>query len=148
MRNKFCSKILELYPKKEEFVDRCSDFLIYAYDCNERERTVFTSQIEGDSDKVFRVINKQEKEIVHICVDGGLLEKGVGGSRFDCMVFDDGKLLLIEFKLNVTSNKEMTLHKRFSDGINQIKEYFLSLKKQNKYINGISKIDLYCEYEF
>lgn len=130
MRNRFCSKILGLYPEGKNFVDKCSDSPIYAYDCNEQERTVFTSKIEDGSGKVFIVINEQKKEIVHICVDGGLLKKGEGGSRFDCMVFDDIKLLLIEFKLNVTSTNENTLHKRFSDGINQIKEYFLNLKKQ------------------
>lgn len=138
MEKNFCSKILKIYPDKTDCVDVCSYSKIYVYDCNEEDRTIFMSAEDADcDDNRFKIINNDNKEIIHICVDGGLIKKGEAydekkelNARFDCMVFNEEKLLLIEFKLNAISDNQNTLAKRIRDGITQIKEYYCYLERR------------------
>lgn len=138
MGKKFCSKILKIYPDKTDCVDVCSDSKIYVYDSKEEDRTIFMSAKSNDcGDNRFKIINNDNKEIIHICVDGVLIKKGEAydekeefKGRFDCMVFDEDKLLLIELKLNTVSDNQKTLAGRIREGITQIKEYYCYLERR------------------
>jgi hypothetical protein len=135
MKEGFCSQILNIYPNKTDCVDKLSEELIYVYDCENKNKTIFTSELPIESDKSFKIKNENKTEVVHICIDGGLIEKGkdyIGdkGShgRFDCMVLDNNKLLLLELKMNVISSSSNTLYKRFYEGMEQIQECYLYFK--------------------
>lgn len=135
MKEGFCSQILNIYPNKTDCVDKLSDELIYIYDCENEKKTIFTSELLAESDKSFKIINENKTEVIHICIDGGLIEKGkdyVGDGkshgRFDCMLLDNNKLLLLELKMNVISFSSNTLYKRFYEGMEQIQECYLYFK--------------------
>ena len=137
MKEGFCSQILNIYPNKTDCVDKLSDELIYIYDCENKNKTIFTSKLPIESDKSFKIKNENKTEVIHICIDGGLIEKGKdyvrdgkSHGRFDCMLLDNNKLLLLELKMNVTSSSEMNLYKRFCKGLEQIQEYYIYLKEK------------------
>ena len=137
MRNNFCSKIQALFTATPYSIDRLSESIIYAYDCKQSQCTFFTTSADFH-DKALKIINNNNNEIVHICVDGGLIEygledyvgDGIVRGRCDCIIFDDNKLLLVEFKMDVDSlTKDKTLWKSFRHAMNQIKDFYLFLKE-------------------
>lgn len=137
MRNNFCSKIQALFTATPYSIDRLSESIIYAYDCKQSQCTFFTTSADFH-DKALKIINNNNNEIVHICVDGGLIEygledyvgDGIVRGRCDCIIFDDNKLLLVEFKMDVDSlTKDKTLWKSFSHAMNQIKDFYIFLKE-------------------
>lgn len=136
MRNDFCSIIQTIYTSNPYTIDRLCDIFLYVYDCNSSKRTIFTIS-DVNKDKSLKITNKRKNEIIHICIDGGIIEygledyvgDGVTRGRCDCMIFDDNKLLLVEFKMEVEPlAKDKTLWKNFSHAMKQIKDFFLYLK--------------------
>lgn len=109
---------------------------IFGFDVKADRRTYLTDDI-ADKDKGIVIENQDAKELHHICVDGGLvtygLEDYVGDGRkhgrFDSMLFSDDVLLLVEYKMESTTEKDNNRWRRFSDGMNQISEYFLHLRQ-------------------
>lgn len=117
-------------------IDRLCGTTLYAYDCSSSRRT-FLVESDANKDKSLKIINKRGCEIIHICIDGGIIRygledyvgDGVPRGRCDCMIFNNNELLLVEFKMDVEpSTKDKTLWKNFSHAMTQIKDFFLYLK--------------------
>lgn len=107
---------------------------MYGYDVKAEERTYMTDSIL-DKDKGLVVSNPLSKELHHVCVDGGLVKYGlydyVGDGephgRFDSILYTEEKVLFVEYKMESTSDKDKTKWARFSDGMNQIADYFVHM---------------------
>lgn len=136
MRNTFCSKLMTIYDSSSYSIDCHEDSVLYVYDCQESRRTFITASSDC-ADKSLKVTNDNNYEIVHICVDGGLIEYGledyVGDGiirgRCDCMLFDNNKLLLVEFKMNVSSTSgDSNLWRHYRHAMVQIRDFFLYLR--------------------
>ena len=136
MRHYLCSKIGPIFTSNPYTIDFLSDQILFAYDCKTSNRTYFTAA-STNQDKSIKINNPLGKEIIHICIDGGLIRHGlkdyVGDGkprgRCDCMIFNDDKLLLIEFKMDVQElTRDKTLWKTFSHAMKQIKEFFKHLE--------------------
>ena len=136
MRNNFCSKIQTIYTSNPYTIERLFDSSLYAYDCKSSKRTFFTAS-DTNKDKSLIIINKRNNEIIHICIDGGIIKygledyvgDGITRGRCDCMIFDDNKLLLVEFKMDVEPlTRDKTLWKNYSHAMKQIKDFFIYLK--------------------
>lgn len=136
MRNTFCSKLKMLYNSSSYDVDRLEDSVIYVYDCQESKRTFITTSSDN-AVKSLKLVNDNNYEIVHICVDGGLIEygledyvgDGVVRGRCDCMLFNDNKLLLVEFKMNVNpTSEDSNLWRHYRHAMAQIRDFFLYLR--------------------
>ncbi len=136
MRNNFCDTIQTIYTSNPYTIDRLCGTTLYAYDCSSSRRT-FLVESDANKDKSLKIINKRGCEIIHICIDGGIIRygledyvgDGVPRGRCDCMIFNNNELLLVEFKMDVEpSTKDKTLWKNFSHAMTQIKDFFLYLK--------------------
>lgn len=136
MRNRFCNKIKSLFTANPYTIERENGPVLYAYDDKTQKRTFLTSD-HTNSDKSLIIHNNKRQELIHICIDGGLIEYGledyVGDGqtrgRCDCMIFSDSHLILIEFKMDMnpeTSDKGRW--RNFSQGMAQIKDFYLYLK--------------------
>lgn len=147
MRNNFCSIIQTIYTSNPYTIDRLCSTLLYAYDCGLSKRT-FLVESDTNKDKSLKIKNDKRSEIVHICIDGGIIKHGledyvgdgIPRGRCDCMIFNDNKLLLVELKMDVEPlTKDKTLWKNFSHAMKQIKDFFLylkaSLQQEGKGIN-------------
>ena len=135
MRNNFCDTIQTIYTSNPYTIDRLCGTTLYAYDCSSSRRT-FLVESDANKDKSLKITNKRGCEIIHICIDGGIIRygledyvgDGVPRGRCDCMIFNNNKLLLVEFKMDVEpSTKDKTLWKNFSHAMTQIKDFFLSI---------------------
>lgn len=138
MRNPFCAKVQSLFTANTYDIERLGDSILYAYDCKQSQRTFFTASAEF-CEKSLKITNDSLHEIVHICVDGGLIQYGLEDyigdgkkhGRCDCLIFDDNKLLLVEFKMDVEPlTKDKTLWGNFSHAMTQIKDFYLYLKER------------------
>lgn len=136
MRNNFCDTIQTIYTSNPYTIDCLCGTTLYAYDCSSSRRT-FLVESDANKDKSLKITNKRGCEIIHICIDGGIIRygledyvgDGVPRGRCDCMIFNNNKLLLVEFKMDVEpSTKDKTLWKNFSHAMTQIKDFFLYLK--------------------
>lgn len=136
MRNSFCAKLESLFTANPYDIDRLSDTILYAYDCKQSQRTFLTASAEF-CEKSLKITNNKQDEIVHICVDGGLIQYGLEDyigdgkkhGRCDCIIFDNDRLLLVEFKMDVKPlTMDKTLWGNFSSAMTQIKDFYLYLK--------------------
>lgn len=137
MRNNFCNVIQTIYTSNPYTVDRLYSTPLYAYDCSSSKRT-FLVESDANEAKSLKIINDKRSEIIHICIDGGIIKygledyvgDGVPRGRCDCMIFDDNQLLFVEFKMDIEPlTKDKTLWKNFSHAMKQIKDFFLYLKE-------------------
>lgn len=120
MRNNFCNIIQTIYTSNPYTIDRLCGTPLYAYDCSLSKRT-FLIDTDVNQDKSLKITNGGRNEIIHICIDGGIIKHGledyvgdgVPRGRCDCMIFDNNKLLLVEFKMDVEPlTKDKTLWKK------------------------------------
>lgn len=110
---------------------------LYGFDEQAFHHTCLTDN-PADAGKGLTITNRQHLAVHHVCVDGGMVSYGLedyigdGGShhRFDSMIFTDTYLWLVEYKMDVQTDKDKYRWGRFSDGMNEIKEYFLYLKER------------------
>lgn len=108
---------------------------MYGYDVKEDKRTYLTDNTQ-DAGKGIDISNPSSKTLNHVCVDGGLVTYGlpdyVGDGkphgRFDSMLFTDTHLLLIEYKMDSTTEIDKNKWGTFSSGMDQIRDYYLHLK--------------------
>ncbi len=151
MRNAFCTKVESLFTANPYDIERLSDAVLYAYDCKQSKRTFFTASAEF-CEKSLKITNNEQHEIVHICVDGGLIQYGLEDyigdgkkhGRCDCIIFDNNRLLLVEFKMDVEPlTKDKTLWGNFSHAMNQIKDFYLYLK--DRFLQSGDDLHLFYE---
>ena len=84
MRNAFCTKVELLFTDNPYDIERLSDAVLYAYDCKQSKRTFFTASAEF-CEKSLKITNNEQHEIVHICVDGGLIQYGFKEKQFSSL---------------------------------------------------------------
>lgn len=109
---------------------------MFGYDVKADKRTYLTDN-PSDAGKGIDISNPSNKTLNHVCVDGGLVTYGkpdyIGDGephgRFDCMLFTDTLLLLVEYKMDSTTEVDKNKWKLFSGGMNQIRDYYLHLKE-------------------
>ena len=107
---------------------------LFGYDNNDDRRTYLTDNPDC-TELGLHIINGQRSEVHHVCVDGGLVTHGlwdyvgdgIRRGRFDSMIFNDSLLLLVEYKMNSTTEDDKGKWSRFSDGMKQIKDYYIYL---------------------
>lgn len=151
MRNAFCTKVESLFTANPYDIERLNDAILYAYDSKQSKRTIFTTSAEF-REKSLKITNNSQHEIVHICVDGGLIQYGLEDyigdgkkhGRCDCIIFDNNRLLLVEFKMDVEPlTKDKTLWGNFSHAMNQIKDFYLYLK--DRFLQSGDDLHLFYE---
>lgn len=110
--------------------DHSREAVIYAYDGASEHRTFMTDS-EEHKDIALRMDNHGQAEIVHICIDGGIVEYGNAyyqgdrkvHERCDCMVFSDTRLQFVEFKMNATSTQDKSVWHNCSDAMRAIRDF-------------------------
>ena len=135
MREVFSSAVSSRFTSHPFTIDRGSDAVLYAYDSATDHRTYLTDS-DAQKDISLEISNASGTELIHICVDGGVIEYGledyVGDGqphgRCDCMLFNDAKLVFVEFKMNVETQKDKRLWQICSDAMEQIEDFSIHLK--------------------
>ena len=137
MRNAFASSVRENLSIYRDTEIRGQDNMMYLFDEHFQNvfgikdgRTYLTSD-DTNREKSLIVKNPKRKEIVHICVDGGVIEFGkddyVGDGqphgRPDCMIFSDDKLIFVELKTEMQTNKDEKRWRRYSEALNQLQDF-------------------------
>lgn len=149
------SRFLELLEKFKQ-----TDSLQYSNETNEvlfgfddENGHTFLTSSEEDFEKGLRIVNRSKLKIHHVCVDGGLIEYGkedyVGDGnirgRFDSMIFSTEFLLLIEYKMKVSTDIDNNRWKKFKSAMNQIQECYLVLiewfNKEGDSLNNYYSVD-------
>ena len=137
MGEAFSQKVRSLFTTTTYEVDQETATTLFAYDDKSLARTFLTAD-DTNKEKSLHIGNANGKTIFHICVDGGLIAYGqedyVGDGttrgRFDCMIFDNDQLLLVEFKMDIDpTTADKSRWKNFSKAMRQIKDFYLHLNK-------------------
>lgn len=133
-------KFLDLLDEIKIESDIChvslSSSTMYGYDVKSDKRTYLTDN-ECDAGRGLDILNPDAKSLNHVCVDGGMVTYGLADyigdglshGRFDSMLFTDSLLLLVEYKMDLTTEKDKNKWGAFSEGMKQIKDYYLHLKR-------------------
>ena len=135
MRNAFSNAVTSYFTTRTFSVERMSAVVLYAYDSETNHRTYLTDSDEYKAISL-EIKNSNSQEILHICIDGGIIEHGlwdyVGDGqphgRCDCMVFSDDKLVFVELKMNVITTKDRKIWKICNDALGQIEDFSNHLK--------------------
>ena len=119
MRN--CNNVLYVYDEKHQ-----NDF-------GEEDGRTFLSSDDGNKSRALFIENSSEKEIVHICIDGGVIQYGkkcpdyIGDGkphgRPDCMIFSNDKLLFVELKMDMHTEKDKGRWNRYSEAVGQLQDF-------------------------
>ena len=135
MRNAFSNAVISYFTPRTFSVERNCANVLYAYDSDTDHRTYLT---DSDEHKgiALEIRNDSGHEILHICIDGGIIEYGledyVGDGqphgRCDCMVFSNEKLVFVELKMNTVTTKDKKIWHVCSDAMKQIEDFSNHLK--------------------
>ncbi len=116
-----CNSLMYVYDEK------------YKNDVGEEDGRTFLSSDDANKNRALMIENTSKKEIVHICIDGGVIQYGkkcpdyVGDGkphgRPDCMVFSDNKLLFIELKMNMETMEDKGRWKKYSEAVGQLQDF-------------------------
>lgn len=135
MREAFANAVSSRFTSHPFTVDRRCEAVLYAYDSATDHRTYLTDS-DSQKDISLEISNVGEIELMHICIDGGMIEYGledyVGDGqphgRCDCMLFNDAKLMFVEFKMNVETLKDKRIWQICNDAMGQIEDFSSHLK--------------------
>ena len=119
---------------KEKFkIERIEPTVAYIYDDNAIHRSYVCKGYRPDT------LSVNNWSAWHICVDGGLIRYGSRNYMFsfkypqgrcDSIIFDSKDLWFIEFKMNTTTHLDGQLWADFSDGMVQLKDFILNLRRK------------------
>lgn len=139
MRNAFASSIKNNLTIFRDTEMRDCNGLLYVYDekymneMGEEDGRTFLSSDDANRNRALIIENSLKKEIVHICIDGGVIQYGkkcpdyVGDGkphgRPDCMVFSDNKLLFVELKMNMQTTGDEGRWKNYSKAMGQLQDF-------------------------
>ena len=135
MREAFSNAVSNRFTSHPFTVDRSCEAALYAYDSATDHRTYLTDS-DSQKDISLEISNVGETELMHICIDGGVIEYGledyVGDGqphgRCDCMIFNDAKLVFVEFKMNVETLRDKRIWQICNDAMSQIEDFSGHLK--------------------
>ena len=139
MRNAFASSIKNNLTIFRDTEMRDCNGLLYVYDdkyqneFGEGDGRTFLSSDDANMNRALIIQNPSKKEIVHICIDGGVIRYGkkcydyVGDGkphgRPDCMVFSDDKLLFVELKMDMQTESDKGRWARYSEAVGQLQDF-------------------------
>ena len=158
MRNAFALSVknhLAIYRDTEMHGQDC---LMYVFDERFKNefgeddgRTYMTSD-DTNRDRSLIIENDSGKEIVHFCIDGGIIQYGkkcpdyVGDgkphSRPDCMLFSDDKLIFVELKMNMQTTEDKGVFKNYKKAVEQLQDFICEFFIP-QYANHNDKIENY-----
>ena len=158
MRNAFASSVKSNLAIHRDTEMRCNNSKIYVYDEKYKNeygeddgRTHMTSD-DTNKERSLIIENDSEKEIVHFCIDGGIIQYGkkcpdyVGDGkphgRPDCMLFSNDKLLFVELKMNMQTGEDRGIFKNYKKAVEQLQD-FLCNYFIPQYANRNDKIENY-----
>lgn len=158
MRNSFALSIknnLSIYRDTEM---RSRDCRMYVFDekfkneIGEDDGRTYLTSDDTNTDRSLIIENNSKKEIVHFCIDGGIIRFGrkcpdyVGDgkphSRPDCMLFSDDKLIFVELKMNMQTEEDKGVYKNYRRAVDQLQD-FLCNYFIPQYASHNDKIDNY-----
>lgn len=129
MREAFVEKITEVFTSRSFQETTLNDENLYVYDDDTQKVTIMTSSFV---EKSFHIENSNINRVTHICIDGDFIPFGqydyVGDNqergRNDFIAFNDGVLLFVELKLNVSEETtDKGKWKNFSKGMKQLEDF-------------------------
>ena len=137
MRNAFASSVKRNLSSFRDTEMRGQDSIMYVFDekfqnaLGQRDGRTYLTPDDTNKDNALTIENLLNKEIVHICIDGGVIQYGkddyVGDGqphgRLDCMVFSDDKLVFVELKMNMQTNLDKRRWEKYSDALNQLQDF-------------------------
>lgn len=93
--------------------------VIFVYDDDEAGHSVFVADTRGlGSDKTFRVLNTDHKDLFLWHIDGVMYRKG---SKCDCAFLADRRLGFIEFKSNAANNSDEAIKANYEKATMQMR---------------------------
>lgn len=130
MTDDFIMAVKKYFTSHPYSDDHSDNAMLYAYDDDTANRTFITS-VDDHKDISLQINNPGKAEIVHICIDGGIVEYGLEDyqgdgrvhERCDCMVFSESMLRFVEFKMNMTSTLDKSAWRNCSDAMRAIRDF-------------------------
>ena len=158
MRNAFASSIKNNLTIFRDTEMRGRDCEMYVFDekfkneLGEDDGRTYMISNTTNKDKSLVIENNSEKEIIHICIDGGIIRYGrrcpdyVGDGkphgRPDCLIFSDNKLVFVELKMNMQSDEDKGVFKNYKKALEQLQDFLCNFFIP-QYANHNDKIENY-----
>lgn len=156
MEESFEQAIRRAFTEHDYTVDCMKERFLFVYDSDADKRSYMTMD-EEKGDVSLSLSNPSEKVVTHICIDGGIVEQGkadyVGDGkdrgRPDCMVFTDKLLMIVELKMNLTSDENKRVLANCFEGLHQIEDFYcdyftLRVTDIDHYYPHGSKVAIVC----
>lgn len=156
MEESFVQEIRKNFTEHAYTVDCMKERLLYVYDSDVDKRSYMTVD-EAKRGVSLSLNNPSEKMVTHICIDGGIVEHGkedyVGDGKVrgrpDCMVFTDKLLVIVELKMDLTSDSNKRVLDNCFAGLHQIEDFYcdyftLRMTGIDHYYPHGSKVAIVC----